>query len=60
MKSRHMLALDSMSSASFISRDVLTRLDSPGEPSRITIKTLSGEQQQNTVVVNNLSVTSLL
>ena len=53
-------ALDSMSSASFISEDVWKRLGSPGEPSRIIIKTLSGEEQQNTVVVNNLTVTSML
>ena len=52
-------ALDGMSTASFVSKDVWMRLGSPGDPTKISIKTLTDEQQQSTVVVNNLSITSV-
>ena len=45
-------ALDSMSSASFISSDVLSRLGAPGVPTDITIKTMSDVRQQSTVILS--------
>ena len=51
-------ALDSMSTASFISEDVWKYLGSPGEPTEISIKTVTDERRQSTNVVRNLSVMS--
>ena len=53
-------ALDSMSSASFISSDVLSRLGAPGVPTDITIRTMSDVRQQSTVAVSNLKISSVL
>ena len=53
-------ALDSMSSASFISSDVLSLLGAPGVPSDITIRTMSDVRQQSTVAVSNLKISSVL
>ena len=52
-------ALDNMSSASFISAEVLNKLGAPGEPTEITIRTVSDTCRQNTVAVSNLSVSSV-
>ena len=49
-------ALNSMSTASFISKDVWKYLGSPGEPTEISIRTMTDERQQSTNVVHNLSV----
>lgn len=53
-------ALDSMSSACFISRDVWMKVGCPGEPTEITIKTITDECRQNTTVVTGLCVSSVL
>ena len=53
-------ALDSMSSASFISSDVLSRLGAPGVPTDITIRTMSDVRHQSTVAVSNLKISSVL
>ena len=58
-KIRVYAALDGMSTASFVSKDVWMRLGSPGDPTKISIRTLTYEHQQSTVVVNNLSITSV-
>ena len=49
-----------MSSACFITRDLWQKLDCPGSPSEIVIKTKSDEKKQSTVVVRGLRITSLL
>ena len=53
-------ALDNMSSACFISKDVWQRLGSPGNAAEITVKTINEERHQETVVVNNLYVSSVV
>ena len=53
-------ALDGMSSASFISGDVLSLLGAPGVPTDITIRTMSDVRSQSTVAVSNLSRSSRL
>jgi hypothetical protein len=52
-------ALDNMSSACFISKDVWQRLGSPGNPAEITVKTMNEERRHDTIVVNNLYVSSV-
>ena len=51
-------ALDSMSTASFISEDVWKHLGSPGEPTEISVRTMTDERRWSTNVVRNLSVIS--
>ena len=52
-------ALDNMSSACFVSREVWMKLGSPGEPAEIKMKTMTDEVRQRTVAVSNLNVVSL-
>ena len=52
-------ALDNMSSACFVSREVWEKLGSPGEPAEIKMKTMTDESRQRTVAVSNLNVVSL-
>ena len=52
-------ALDSMSTASFISEDVWKHLGSPGEPTEISVRTMTDERRKSTNVVRNLSVISI-
>lgn len=49
-------ALDSLSSACFIQRDIWTLLGSPGQPTEITVRTLSDERKLDTFAVNGLRV----
>ena len=51
-------ALDSMSTASFISEDVWKQLGSPGEPTDISVRTMTDQRRKSTNVVRNLSVIS--
>ena len=51
-------ALDTMSSACFMSRDVWMMLGCPGEPTEITIKTVTGESRQTTQVIPGLFVSA--
>ena len=53
-------ALDSMSTACFISRDVWMKLGCPGEPTKITVKTVTGESKQDTSVIAGLRVESVV
>ena len=52
-------ALDSMSSASFISKELWQKIDCPGRKTEITVKTVNGEMKQESAVVTNLSVSSV-
>ena len=53
-------ALDSMSSACFVTSDVCRQLGVDGEPTEITIKTMSDECRQETAVVQGLHIQSVL
>ena len=51
-------ALDTMSSACFMSRDVWTMLGCPGEPTEINVKTMTGESRQTSQVIPGLLVSA--
>jgi hypothetical protein len=53
------VALDSMSSASFITKEVWSLLGAPGEATEITVKTVSDERRQETVVVSGLQIAAM-
>ena len=52
-------ALDSMSTACFVSRDIWTKLGCPGEATEIIINTVTGSSKQETRVITGLRVTSM-
>lgn len=52
-------ALDSMSTACFMSRDVWIELGCPGESTEVTIRTVTGESKQDTKLVTGLCVSSV-
>ncbi len=52
-------ALDSLSSACFISKSLWMDLGSQGEPVQISVKTLNSEVKQSTMMIKGLRVSSL-
>eukprot|EP00794_Sanderia_malayensis_P002302 gene2302-2651_t len=55
----HTLAmLDNCSQGTFVTEDLLKKLEIPGTPTRITIKTLSGETSIDSTTVTGLEVSS--
>lgn len=51
-------ALDSLSSACFVSRDLWNELGSKGEPVQISVKTINNETKQSTMMLKDLYVSS--
>ena len=51
--------LDGCSQGTFISEEILEKLEVAGKKTAITVKTLTGESTENAVVVNDLVVSAV-